>query len=199
MLFIKWEKSISCIGVLFSLFVATEALAVAADTRLDYKEISEFKIIHAMRVDLVVNEKSIGTVSYLRIPGTNVFVFYELFINGEERGKGYAKHLGEAALKRVLTTNKTSYILIQPETFDPSNFPHLTEDQRKEQRDRLVGTYAKRGFAVYNKAWLAPVLGVLYRLMGIKEDPRFFMIGKGEVLKSKVDTFSTTCYSGENS
>jgi GNAT superfamily N-acetyltransferase len=158
------------------------SLSAVTDTRFEYRNISEFTLMNGREVTLLLNDQSMGTVRYLRIPGTRAFVFYDLHIQQGARGKGFAKQLGEATLQDVLYKEKPSYIFIQPETFEPSIFPGLSEAERNARRDKLVNTYAARGFTVHNKPWLVPVLWVLYKLMGINEDPRFFMIGKGDVV-----------------
>lgn len=91
--------------------------------------------------------------------------------------------LGDSALQHLLREGNVTHIIIQPGGFELSEGSSLSQEERVRRREELVKMYASRGFKVWNNRMLTPLLRVVYRIMGINEDPSCLMIGTASELK----------------
>lgn len=134
-------------------------------------------ILKGRECRLVVDNKEIGFLKYVKLPCLSWYVLFDFFINKEFRNKGYGSALFEIALQTLIKKG-ASKIFIQPGPFDLLKGKYLSfdNDERMTRIHKLVKWYQKYHFKRINSLFLSKLLAGLYFTMRINEHPHFIMV-----------------------
>ena len=117
----------------------------------------------------------IGTITYLQIP-FSIYILHSFFIDPAFRNKGYGTRLLEHVIQ-LITKRSPRLILVQPGPFELKNgqVQNLTPGPGREQYlHKITAFYARNGFQPAPSV-LRKFSHLLYRIIGINEDPQYLM------------------------
>ncbi len=166
----------------FFLFLFPIFLAHAADSPLP-------RVIHVQQTKrygvtgqqyvLHINGQRAGMLNSIQIPLVHWCIFYDFFIQAGYRGHGHGHYLFAQAIEHAKKAGAVKMI-VQPGPFElvDGRFVSVTGTARTHSLQRLIQFYTvhhfkrMQGMTLRCVAWF---LAIVYRLAGIKEDPRFLM------------------------
>lgn len=173
----KWLNSSV---LLIALLLSNRMWSTEQNIDFAYHEQSELSFLKSRIISMVVDKQTIGSVKYIIIPLIRLCIIYDFFITELQRSKGYGRILGRHVLKRIITQETPSQIVIQPGPFellsDESISQSLSAQDKQEHLAWLIKAYESENFEITKNRWLVYAAKILYRLLHINEDPRFLMI-----------------------
>lgn len=133
-------------------------------------------ILKGQEFKLIINNDESGKLCFVKIPLTKWYILYDFYIEKNYRNQGYGKKLFQKVLNEV--AQDATKIFIQPGPFELVDGRMLTlpTDEREDRIIKLVKFYESFNFHVSNNRYGCSLLGIVYKALGIPEDPHYFMI-----------------------